>query len=213
MSSKWRELWGEGRSIKDIYQSVGQQWLIFLLVRRQTALELVLHVSHSWAPMPGGSRNPRKLWDNPLEAEVKKAGVLCQCCDHLLVLNPRRTIYLFIYLLFFNLFRAASTAYGGSHARGLVGAVAAGLHHGSQQCWILNPLSEARDRTCNLMVPSRIHSHCTTMGTPGEQFIKLTSWDFCHAGTSSGCVFGTKHSHLGRPSWLTHLSYMSCLDP
>ena len=31
------------------------------------------------------------------------------------------------------------------------------LHHSSQQCWILNPLSEARDRTRSLMVPSWIH--------------------------------------------------------
>ena len=31
------------------------------------------------------------------------------------------------------------------------------LHHSSQQCWILNLLSKARDRTHNLMVPSRIH--------------------------------------------------------
>ena len=31
------------------------------------------------------------------------------------------------------------------------------LHHSSQQRWILNPLSEARDRTHNLMVPSQIH--------------------------------------------------------
>ena len=29
------------------------------------------------------------------------------------------------------------------------------LHHTSQQCQILNPLSKARDRTRNLMVPSR----------------------------------------------------------
>ena len=28
------------------------------------------------------------------------------------------------------------------------------LHHSSWQCWIPNPLSEARDRTHNLMVPS-----------------------------------------------------------
>ena len=28
------------------------------------------------------------------------------------------------------------------------------LSHSSQQHWILNPLSEARDRTCNLVVPS-----------------------------------------------------------
>ena len=30
------------------------------------------------------------------------------------------------------------------------------LHHSSQQRWIINPLSKARDRTRNLMVPSRI---------------------------------------------------------
>jgi len=40
------------------------------------------------------------------------------------------------------------------------------LHHSSQQCQILNPLSKARDRTCNLMVPSRICFHCATTGTP-----------------------------------------------
>ena len=49
---------------------------------------------------------------------------------------------------------------------GRIGTVAAGLHHSSQQCGILNPLSEARDRTCNLMVPNRIHFHCATTGTP-----------------------------------------------
>ena len=40
------------------------------------------------------------------------------------------------------------------------------LHHGSWQRWILNPLSEARDRTHNLMVPSQIRFLCATMGTP-----------------------------------------------
>ena len=30
------------------------------------------------------------------------------------------------------------------------------LHHSSQQCRILNPLNEARDRTRNIMVLSRI---------------------------------------------------------
>ena len=81
-------------------------------------------------------------------------------------------IYLFIYLFCLFVFsRTTPTAYGGSLARGLIGAVAAGLHqshsnagskpvcdlhHNSQQCRILNPLSQARDRTCNLMVPSQI---------------------------------------------------------
>ena len=40
------------------------------------------------------------------------------------------------------------------------------LHHSSQQCQILNPLSETRDQTYNLMVTSQIHYHCATMGTP-----------------------------------------------
>ena len=40
------------------------------------------------------------------------------------------------------------------------------LHHSSWQYWVLNPLSETRDRTHNLMVPSWICLHCVTMGTP-----------------------------------------------
>ena len=40
------------------------------------------------------------------------------------------------------------------------------LHHCSGQCQILNPLSEARVWTRNLMVPSWIHFYCTNLGTP-----------------------------------------------
>ena len=40
------------------------------------------------------------------------------------------------------------------------------LHHSSRQRRILNPLGEARDRTHNLTVPSRIRFHCATTGTP-----------------------------------------------
>ena len=40
------------------------------------------------------------------------------------------------------------------------------LHNSSRQLQILNPLSEARDRTHDLMVPSWIHFHSTTTGTP-----------------------------------------------
>ena len=80
-------------------------------------------------------------------------------------------IYLFIYLfylLFFLLLlcRTALVAYGGSQARSLIGVVAAGLHpshshadpscicnlhHNSQQCQILNPLSKARNQTLVLI--------------------------------------------------------------
>ena len=45
------------------------------------------------------------------------------------------------------------------------------LHHSSRQCQILNPLSEARDRTCVLTNTSWICFHCTTTGTP-RKFLK-----------------------------------------
>ena len=70
-------------------------------------------------------------------------------------------------------------ACGGFQAGGLVGATAAGLHHSHsntrstpmpRQRRILNPLSEARDQTCNLMVPSQIRFRCVTMGTPSKTF-------------------------------------------
>ena len=36
------------------------------------------------------------------------------------------------------------------------------LHHSSRQRRLLNPLSEARDRTHKFTVPRRIHFRCTT---------------------------------------------------
>ena len=38
-----------------------------------------------------------------------------------------------------------------------------------QQCQLLNPLSEARDRTCILMDTNQIRFHCATMGTPKKE--------------------------------------------
>ena len=60
--------------------------------------------------------------------------------------------------ILFLLFRATPVAYGSSQARGQIGAVATAtatqdlshdcdLNHSSWQCWILNPLNEAMDRT------------------------------------------------------------------
>jgi len=48
------------------------------------------------------------------------------------------------------------------------------LHHSSWQHWILNPLSEARDGTCNLMVSHWICFHCATMGTPRIHGFKIS---------------------------------------
>ena len=73
--------------------------------------------------------------------------------------------------LFFGLFfRAALAANEGSQARGPIRATTAGLHHSSWQRQILNPRSEARDRTHNFMVPTWIHFHDATMKTPGISF-------------------------------------------
>ena len=44
------------------------------------------------------------------------------------------------------------------------------LYHSSWQCRILNPLNEARNQTCNVMVPSRICFRCTMMGTPRVEY-------------------------------------------
>ena len=85
----------------------------------------------------------------------------------------------FFFFFFFSL--SAPTAYASSQARGLIGAIAAGLttstatwdlsrvcdlHHNSWQHRIRDPSSEARDRTHHLMVRSRIHFRCITRGTP-----------------------------------------------
>ena len=78
-------------------------------------------------------------------------------------------IYLFIGLFAFS--RAAPGGYGGSQARGLIRAIVAGLHQGNNNTrsepslrptpqlmatQMLNPLSEARDRTQVLMDASRV---------------------------------------------------------
>ena len=69
-------------------------------------------------------------------------------------------------------FTATPAAYGRSQARGRIGATAVGLRHGHSnsgsepllrptpllvQLWILNPLREARDRTCIFIAPSQVH--------------------------------------------------------
>ena len=75
--------------------------------------------------------------------------------------------FLFVCLFFvFCHFRAMLEAYGSSQELLLLAYARAtatpdlsricDLHHSSRQCQILNPLSEARDQTRNLMIPSWI---------------------------------------------------------
>ena len=109
--------------------------------------------------------------------------------NHLLSLFNKQQIYLLgtyyahrhcsttsppkvVHLLYF-FFRAAPMEYGSSQTRGTVGATAAGLHHSSWQRRILNPLSEARDWTCNLVVPSWIRFRCAMTELPHLLFTNV----------------------------------------
>ena len=47
------------------------------------------------------------------------------------------------------------------------------LHQSSQQCWIFNPLSKARNQTSMLMDANRILFHCSTTGTPQLSILNL----------------------------------------
>ena len=60
------------------------------------------------------------------------------------------------------------------------------IHHSSrQQCWILNPLREARDQTHNLKVPSWIHFSCATTGTPVVPYSETPFIHQQHEGNNS----------------------------
>ena len=87
--------------------------------------------------------------------------------------------------LFFFLFRTAPAAYGSFQNRGWIRAAVAAYttntaiqdpssicnqHHCSQQCWILNPMSGARDQTPALMDTSRVHYPWATMWTRPHSF-------------------------------------------
>ena len=100
-------------------------------------------------------------------------------------------------------FRAAPTAYGNSQIRGQIRTIVlvyttasatqdlsciCDLYHSSRQCWILNPLSEAREWTLILIDPSQVCYWWATMAPPEPYFFKysfcsfffLPSWDVLH---------------------------------
>ena len=97
--------------------------------------------------------------------------------------RKNHVIHMCFLFCFVHLFRAAPASCGDSQAKSLIRAVAAGLRHShrnsgsepncslphsSWQCWILNPWSEARDRTCVLMDASQVRFCCATTGTPAR---------------------------------------------
>ena len=113
--------------------------------------------------------------------------------------------FLFSVFCFVLFFRATLVAYGSSKARGRIRATAARLchsnmacepcpqpHHSSQQPWIPNLLSKARDQSCILMDTSHINFCCTTMGTPS-----LSLSQVIHSGETSCYVLSKP---LGGPA-------------
>ena len=92
--------------------------------------------------------------------------------------SPAFVIFLLLLLLLFFFFFFLGRTLCIWRAPGLGSHLGYSVHPAPQQCqiqaasatswqrWILNPLSEARDRTQNLIVLSWIDLHYTTMGTP-----------------------------------------------
>ena len=62
------------------------------------------------------------------------------------------------------------------------------LHHSSRQHWILNPLSEGRNRTCTLMDTSQLRFRWAMMGTPTLLF-KLFPLEAVRIWMSSSFLF------------------------
>ena len=75
-------------------------------------------------------------------------------------MNVRMSLYLF---------RATPQAHGSSQARGWIRAAAAGLHHSSQQRWILNHWVGPGIKPSSSDT-SLIHYHWATTGTPPMSF-------------------------------------------
>ena len=118
--------------------------------------------------------------------------------------------YLVEGLFFFLLFRAAPAAHGSFQARGPIRPTVASLCHshsnismshihGSQQRWILSPLSKARDQTYNLTIPSQICFHCTMTGTPTWKVLLLLSISQDELGLAAGgnSLQSVMLNHLG----------------
>ena len=64
------------------------------------------------------------------------------------------------------------------------------LHHSSQQCWIL---SEARDGSPNLMVPSWLRFRWATTGTPRYYFMRQGHAEV--SGLAAGWIYSISHSY------------------
>ena len=78
-------------------------------------------------------------------------------------------------------------------------------HHSSRQHQLLNPLSEAGNRTQNLMVPSWIHFHCATTGT-----LLISLWGSKDILTMLGKELPLRGCLFGVPWWLSRFRIQYC---
>ena len=69
------------------------------------------------------------------------------------------------------------------------------LHHSSRQCQTHSPVSKARDRTCNLMVPSRNLFHWAMSGNTLFFFFPLAALAACRR-SSAKCHSSDKTKSL-----------------
>ena len=79
-------------------------------------------IRHLWAPRKKDKKRVACLLPMPQHLQNKKLVFLLICS------GSKRGSSKVFFFFFFVFFRAAPAAYGGSHARGLIRAVAAGLH-------------------------------------------------------------------------------------
>ena len=77
------------------------------------------------------------------------------------------------------------------------------VHHSSQQHWVLNPLSEARDRTHILMDAIRVHYLLSHNGNSSDAFNKITSHPRVEPGSQGWQSQGHNLESLAWawPSW------------
>ena len=105
------------------------------------------------------------------------------------------SFFVFAFVFVFCPFRAWLVAYGSSQATGLMRTTVVAYttatatqdpscicnqHHSSRQHWILNPLSEAKDRIQVLTDASWVCYHWALMGTPRVGVLRIAPSSFIH---------------------------------
>ena len=122
----------------------------------------------------------KDFFPSPVVSEYLLPSALwcCNCCD----LGPLGKVDSFVLFLFL-FFKASPAAYRSTQAKAeselqlsayatatavQVLSCICGLHHSSQQCQILQPLSKARDWTHIFIDTSQVRYFWAMMGTPGK---------------------------------------------